>query len=564
MASQGGVDIDREGVGVDAPIPPGGAPAVGLPPEFAQILQMALQAQAQAQFLAQTYAPIPAPAPAVATIDRNYERIRKMGAIEFEGTLDPEIAERWWEKVKNVLNLVDCTRENRLKYVISLFVENALIWWGSVKRAYEQKEITWAEFQREFDDKYRRKMYQDKKRMEILNLVQGDDQMVAKYELRFVALAKSGVRITNFKTLVESAVRLEETVIEEKKKEEKKIKLAYKVGESSRSTKRGTGRSFSAGGGNFSRGGPTFWGNSGPRFSGPVGFNRGSIEASSFTMPSIGSDPEFRWKCIQGDPKSKIGNSGRGAERSRDIDRGRGTGNRDGDHIIGGSTIFLFDIEAYVLIDPGSMHSYISSELASKIPDENSPLGYNLMVYLPVGGGMVVNSVRKGSLVRIGDVTLSVDLVVMDLKEFDPKVVFVGERQVVPVCVISTTEARRLMLEGYEAYLAHVIDAEKVNPTLEEIPVVRDFPEVFPDDLPGLPPHREVDFMKETLPGVATSSIAPYRMAPMELHVISGDGVMPDPAKVKAIMEWRVPKNANEVKSFLGPGIIGDSSRASP
>ncbi|KAL0378459.1 UNVERIFIED_CONTAM: hypothetical protein Sradi_3151400 [Sesamum radiatum] len=165
-ASAGGVDIGREGVGVDAPNPPGGAPAVGLPPEFAQILQMALQAQAQAQaqFLAQTHVPIPAPAPAVATIDRNYERIRRMGATEFEGTLDPEIAERWWEKVEDVLNLVDCTLENRLKYVASLFVGNALIWWRSVKRAYEPKEITWAEFQREFDDKYRPKMYRDKKK----------------------------------------------------------------------------------------------------------------------------------------------------------------------------------------------------------------------------------------------------------------------------------------------------------------------------------------------------------------------------------------------------------------
>ncbi|KAL0455146.1 UNVERIFIED_CONTAM: hypothetical protein Slati_0853800 [Sesamum latifolium] len=81
--------------------------------------------------------------------------------------------------------------------------------------------------------------------------------------------------------------------------------------------------------------------------------------------------------------------------------------------------ILLFDGEAYVLIDPGSTHSYISSELASKIPDEKAPLGYNLMVYLTVGGSVVVNSVRKGSLVRIGDVNLPVDLIVMDLKEFD-------------------------------------------------------------------------------------------------------------------------------------------------
>ncbi|KAL0415719.1 UNVERIFIED_CONTAM: Transposon Ty3-I Gag-Pol polyprotein [Sesamum latifolium] len=66
----------------------------------------------------------------------------------------------------------------------------------------------------------------------------------------------------------------------------------------------------------------------------------------------------------------------------------------------------------------------------------------------------------------------------------ESRVVFVGDRQVVPVCVILAIEARRLMLEGCEAYLAHVIDTEKVNPTLKEIPVVRDFPEVFPDDLP--------------------------------------------------------------------------------
>ncbi|KAL0307468.1 UNVERIFIED_CONTAM: hypothetical protein Sangu_3028900 [Sesamum angustifolium] len=99
-----------------------------------------------------------------------------------------------------------------------------------------------------------------------------------------------------------------------------------------------------------------------------------------------------------------------------------------------------------------------------------------------------------------------------------PKVVFVGDRQVVPVCVISAIEARVLMLEGCEAYLAHVIDAEKVNPTLEEIPVVRDFPKVLPNDLPGLPPHREVDFTIEILPGVAPISITPYRMASVELQ----------------------------------------------
>ncbi|KAL0295660.1 UNVERIFIED_CONTAM: hypothetical protein Scaly_3094300 [Sesamum calycinum] len=125
--------------------------------------------------------------------------------------------------------------------------------------------------------------------------------------------------------------------------------------------------------------------------------------------------------------------------------------------------------------------------------------------------GVVVNSVRNGSLVRIGDVNLPVDLVVMDLKEFD---VILGMDWLAQHRVVIDYYKKKVMIESF----AHVIDVEKVNPTLEEILIVRDFPEMFPDDLSGLPPNREVDFTIETIPGVALISIAPYRMAPVELQ----------------------------------------------
>ncbi|KAL0347942.1 UNVERIFIED_CONTAM: Transposon Ty3-G Gag-Pol polyprotein [Sesamum angustifolium] len=71
--------------------------------------------------------------------------------------------------------------------------------------------------------------------------------------------------------------------------------------------------------------------------------------------------------------------------------------------------------------------------------------------------------------------------------------------------------------ERCEVYLASVHDVAKVSPGVSDVPVVREFPDVFPDELPGLPPHREVDFEIETIPGAAPISIAPYRMAPSGL-----------------------------------------------
>ncbi|GKG55464.1 hypothetical protein Tco_0572104, partial [Tanacetum coccineum] len=53
------------------------------------------------------------------------------------------------------------------------------------------------------------------------------------------------------------------------------------------------------------------------------------------------------------------------------------------------------------------------------------------------------------------------------------------------------------------------------------MPVVRDFPEVFPEDLPGLPPKRQVEFHIELIPGAAPVVRAPYRLAPAEMKELA-------------------------------------------
>ncbi|GKG12305.1 hypothetical protein Tco_0346542 [Tanacetum coccineum] len=53
---------------------------------------------------------------------------------------------------------------------------------------------------------------------------------------------------------------------------------------------------------------------------------------------------------------------------------------------------------------------------------------------------------------------------------------------------------------------------------LEDIPVVREFPEVFPEDLPGLPPVRHVEFQIDLILGATSVARAPYRLAPSEMQ----------------------------------------------
>ena len=62
-----------------------------------------------------------------------------------------------------------------------------------------------------------------------------------------------------------------------------------------------------------------------------------------------------------------------------------------------------------------------------------------------------------------------------------------------------------------------MIDTVKARPSISDILTVSDFSDVFLEELPGLPPHRESEFAIDVVPGATPASITPYRMAPLEL-----------------------------------------------
>ena len=99
----------------------------------------------------------------------------------------------------------------------------------------------------------------------------------------------------------------------------------------------------------------------------------------------------------------------------------------------------------------------------------------------------------------------------------DDEVIFIDERPNHLSNMISATVARKMVQKGCEAYLAYVIDTVKARPSVSDIPTVSDFSDVFPKELPGLPPQREIEFAIDVVPGATPAPITPYRMAPLEL-----------------------------------------------
>ncbi|KAA3478082.1 reverse transcriptase [Gossypium australe] len=206
----------------------------------------------------------------------------------------------------------------------------------------------------------------------------------------------------------------------------------------------------------------------------------------------------------------------------------------------------LFDTSVTALIDPGSTYSYVCETLVSSktLPVESTE--FVIRVPNPLGRCVLVDKVCKDCPLMIRDMCFPADLMLLPFDEFDiilgmdwltvHDVVVNCRRKAIdfrcqsneilriesadlnglPV-VISSLMARRYLRKGCEAYLAYVIDNKVSEKKIESIPVVCEYTDVFPEELPGLPPIREVEFGIELVPGTTHISIASYRMVPTEL-----------------------------------------------
>ena len=105
----------------------------------------------------------------------------------------------------------------------------------------------------------------------------------------------------------------------------------------------------------------------------------------------------------------------------------------------------------------------------------------------------------------------------MFFRRGEPEITFCGVRKILSSSMISVMMAGKMLRKSYPGYQAYVVEVREDDVRLEDIPVVREFPDVFPDDLLRLPPDREINFQIELASGKEPISRAPYRMAPAQL-----------------------------------------------
>ncbi|GKC39734.1 putative reverse transcriptase domain-containing protein, partial [Tanacetum coccineum] len=212
-------------------------------------------------------------------------------------------------------------------------------------------------------------------------------------------------------------------------------------------------------------------------------------------------------------------------------------------------TFLLNQHLARVLFDSGVDKSFVSISLASMLNIPPITLDTTYDIEMADGNLVGTNTVIQGCTLILLNQPFKIDLMPIKLGNFDvvigmdwlskyhariicdEKVVRIpidgetliirGDRSKTRLNLMSCIKTKRYISRGYQVFVAQVMEKKSDKKRLEDIPVVREFLEVFPEDLPGLPLVCQVEFQIDLNPVAAPVAQAPYRLAPSEMQDLS-------------------------------------------
>lgn len=202
---------------------------------------------------------------------------------------------------------------------------------------------------------------------------------------------------------------------------------------------------------------------------------------------------------------------------------------------------------ARVLFDSGSTYSFVSELFAKEIDLQPVQLGFQLQVVTPLKEHSLAWKYLSNVKMEISGESLTVELIILDMVEFDVilgmdwlgqhhalidckqkkivltmsrgrKVEIRGSKKTQNISLISAIATHKHLVKGRMVYLVRLESVPTATTEPKDIRVVQEYLDVFPDELPGLPPQRDVEFVIDLVEGTKPLAKAAYRMAPAELR----------------------------------------------
>ncbi|GKA57752.1 putative reverse transcriptase domain-containing protein, partial [Tanacetum coccineum] len=263
-----------------------------------------------------------------------------------------------------------------------------------------------------------------------------------------------------------------------------------------------------------------------------------------------GAQGHFKRNC----PKLNNNDHGNQAGNNRAPAKVYAVGNAGAnpDNVVAG-TFLLNNRYAYILFDTGADRSFVSTAFSTLLDIVPNTLDHGYNVELADGRIIGVNTILMGCTLNFLNHPFNINLMPVEMGSFDAiigmdwlskysavidcakKVVHIpsgskilivhgdgySEGHKMRLNIISCSKVQKYLLKGSHVFLAHVttkeIEDKSEKKRLEDVPIVKDFQDVFLEDLPGLPQTRQVEFQIYLVPGAAPVARAPYRLAPSEM-----------------------------------------------
>nr|GEZ83633.1 hypothetical protein [Tanacetum cinerariifolium] len=477
--------------------------------------------------------------PAAAPMARecSFTRFMKCGSTQFHRTKGAVGLVRWFETMENTFEISECAEGKMVKFSTATLHGRALTWWNSQVATLgrevangrpwnELKQMMTGEFcpteqVQRLEDELRHLKLKDMSidayterfnelALLCLDAVPNEKKKVELYIKGFLEIIK-GKTTSSRPAMLNEAVRIAHALMEQKI-HAKNERIAEGLKRKWENNNQGNNNNNNS-------------------------HNRGATVQSNVVCYKCGERGHKSHACLKKADR-RGGNVQSQAYVIRDAEHNQGP------NVVTGKFL-LNNRHATMLLNFGADKSFVDIKFSHLI--DIKPVKLNLMYEVKIADEKVVstNTILRGCTLNLLDHLFDIKLMPIELGTFD---VIVGmdwlvERDALIVCgkkevhvpyknktlvvksdssvsklkVISCIKARKYIERGSQLFIAQVTEKEPAKKQLQDLPVICNFLEVFPDDLPRLPPPRQVEFKIELIPGAAPVARAPYRLAPSEL-----------------------------------------------